>query len=336
MSAVASSVPQHMQALVVERLAPNFDGCSVQTRPIPQPAAGEVLIRVQAACIGFPDLLMTHGGYQYKPELPFVLGSEMAGEVVRSDHTAFTVGTRVACLGRGGAFAEYAVCGVDSMRKLPTHFSFAEAAAFPAAYLTAYVGFVKRAQLQAGEWVLVHGASGGIGLAAVDLAKALGARVIAASSSVEKLRALSQAYAPDALLNSSGPFREQVNEITGGRGVDVVFDPVGGEVFDESTHCLAFGGRLLVVGFASGRIPTFKVNHALIKGYAVVGVRAGEYTRRFPERGRECLDAIWELAAQKRVHPRVHASVALNRWREAFELMTRRQTVGRVVLIPQE
>ncbi len=161
-----------------------------------------------------------------------------------------------------------------------------EAAAYGVAYLTAYVALVRGARVEPGEWVLVHGAAGGVGLATVDLAKALGARVIAAASSPAKRDAIAASYAVDALIGAAPGFREEVKMLTGGRGADVIFDPVGGDVFDESTRCIAFGGRLLVVGFASGRIPEVSVNMPLIKGFSVVGVRAGEYGRRFPGRGR--------------------------------------------------
>ena len=189
------------------------------------------------------------------------------------------------------------------------------------------------AHLQPGEWVLVHGAAGGVGLAAVDLAKALGGRAIAASGSDEKLAAIERNYAPDACLNISEGFRERVKQITGG-GADIIYDPVGGDIFDESTRCIAFDGRLLVVGFTSGRIATVPTNIPLIKGFSVVGVRAGEYGRRFPERGQENFAAIWALAEAGRLTPHVHASLSLDRWRDAFEEMRDRRVVGRVVIAP--
>ena len=176
----------------------------------------------------------------------------------------------------------------------PARLSFAQASAYGAAYLTAYVSLVRRAEVTAGEWVLVHGAAGGVGLACVDLAKVLGCRVIAASASDDKLAVVAAEYAPDAVVNVTGGFRERVKAITGGRGADVIYDPVGGDVFDESVRCIAFNGRLLVVGFTSGRIPTLAVNMPLIKGFSVMGVRAGEYGRQFPDKGRENVEAVWE------------------------------------------
>jgi NADPH2:quinone reductase len=208
----------------------------------------------------------------------------------------------------------------------------ATAASLGAAYLTAYVALVRLGRLEPGEWVLVHGATGGVGLAALDLARALGAKVIATSRSPDKLALVEQEYRPDAVLPAPG-FREAVKQLTDG-GADLVFDPVGGDVFDESTRCTAFGGRLLVVGFTSGRIATVPTNIPLIKGFSVMGVRAGEYGRRFPGRGAENLDRVWSLAAAGRIRPRVHATYPLDRWRDAFDAMALSRHVGKLVLIP--
>jgi len=220
------------------------------------------------------------------------------------------------------------------LRPKPERMSFSQAAAFGTAYLTAYVSLVRRAQAEPGEWLLVHGAAGGVGLAAVDLGKALGLKVIAASASDEKLAAIEAHYHPDALVNVTGGFRERVKEITGGRGADIIYDPVGGDVFDESVRCIAFNGRLLIVGFTSGRIPTVSVNMPLIKGFSVMGVRAGEYGRQFPEKGRENLAAVWALGAEGKVKPRVHAELPLAQWREAFDLLSERKVIGKAVVRP--
>ncbi|QLC26737.1 NADPH:quinone oxidoreductase family protein [Parasphingopyxis algicola] len=324
-----------MQALQVADLAPDFAGCGVAEIPVPEPGPGEALIKVHAAALGFPDLLMTEGKYQHRPDLPFVPGNDIAGEIVAlgGESGSFVVGDAVvATLGTGG-FAQYAICPVAALRPKPKGMAFDAAAAFGVAYLTAWVALVRRATLQPAEWVLVHGAAGGVGLAAVDLAKALGARVIAASASDDKLAIVAENYAPDACLNVTDGFRERVKDITHG-GADVIYDPVGGDIFDESTRCIAFGGRLLVVGFASGRIATVPTNIPLIKGFSVVGVRAGEYGRRHPERGEENFDAIWALAEARRLKPRVHAALPLSDWRDAFEMMRTRKVVGRVVIAP--
>ena len=331
-----SSVPPTMRALVVEDLAPDFAGCAVRDVPTPQPGPGEVLVRVRAASVNFPDLLMTRGEYQFKPPLPFTPGLDIAGEVAALGQgvTSFQVGDAVVGGARLGGFAEYAVLSAEALKPKPARLSFAEAAAYGAAYLTAYVALVRRARVEPGEWVLVHGAAGGVGLAAVDLAKALGARVIAASASDDKLAAVQALYAPDALINVTGGFRERVKEITGGHGAEVIYDPVGGDVFDESVRCIAFDGRLLVIGFTSGRIPNVSVNMPLIKGFSVMGVRAGEYGRRFPEKGRENAEAIWKMANEGVIRPHVHMALPLDRWREAFELLAGRKVVGKAVIVP--
>ena len=299
-----------MRALVVESLAPDYAGCAVRDVPTPQPGPGEVLVRVRAASVNFPDLLMTRGEYQFKPPLPFTPGIDLSGEIAALGEGVdrWKLGDAVVGGARLGGFAEYAVLTAEALKPKPERLTFAQAAAY--------------------------GAAGGVGLAAVDLAKVLGARVIAASASDEKLKVIADEYAPDATLNVTGGFREQVKEITGGRGADVIYDPVGGDVFDESVRCIAFDGRLLVIGFTSGRIPTVSVNMPLIKGFSVMGVRAGEYGRRFPERGRENADAVWKLADEGKIRPRVHAELPLDRWREAFDLLANRQVIGKAIIVP--
>ena len=202
------------------------------------------------------------------------------------------------------------------------------------AYLTAYVALHRAAHVQPGEWVLVHGAAGGVGLAAVDYARLLGAKVIAASASDEKLAVIAREYDVDATVNVTQGFRERVKDLTGGRGADVIYDPVGGDVFDESIRCIAFGGRILSIGFTSGRLPTLPVNIALIKGFSVHGVRAGEYGRQFPEKGRENNEAIWKLAEEGKVKPRVDHEYPLDQWREAFETLAQRKVVGKTIIRP--
>ena len=325
-----------MRGLLVEDLLPEFAGCRLVNELAP-PSAGpdEVQVRICAAALGFPDFLMSQGGYQHKPELPFTLGTEMAGEITAlgENVTQFKVGDAVVGGSLGGGLAEIGVFPATNLRTIPQSMNFAVAAATGSAYLTAYVSLICRGNVQAGEWVLVHGAAGGVGLAAVDLAKHLGARVIAVASTAEKRRTIETHYAPDVVLDPEGGFREAVKEITGG-GADVIYDPVGGDVFDESVRCIAWGGRLLVVGFASGRIPKIPVNMPLIKGFSVVGVRAGEYGRRDPDAGRDNLETVWELAASGAITPYVHAELPLSEWRAAFALMRDRAVVGRVIVNP--
>jgi NADPH2:quinone reductase len=325
-----------MRALRIERLAPDYAGCALAQVETPIPGAGEVRVRVIAAAVNFPDLLMTRGEYQHRPALPFTPGLEMSGEVeaLGPGVERWKLGDAVVGAARTGGFAEYVLSPAAALRAKPPTFSFSQAAAYGAAYLTAYVALVRRARVERGEWVLVHGAAGGVGLACVDLARALGCRVIAASASDAKLDLITRAYAPDAVVNVTGGFREAVKAITGGRGADVIYDPVGGDIFDESTRCIAFDGRLLVIGFTSGRISTVAVNIPLIKGFSVMGVRAGEYGRQFPAKGAENQDAIWALAEAGLTHPRVHAELPLRDWRAAFDLLADRAVVGKAVIRP--
>lgn len=329
-------LPATMRALRVETLAENYEGCVLRgDLSVPQPGKGEILLRIRAGSLGFPDLLMTRGGYQHKPDLPFTPGGDVSGDVVSvgAGVDGLSVGDRVVTGALGGAFAEYGLYSAARSRKIPDHLDYAEAASVGSAYLTAYVSLVRRANLQAGEWLLVHGAAGGVGLAAVDLGKHLGAKVIATASSEEKLERIRNAYQPEVLINVNDGFREKVKEVTGG-GADVIYDPVGGDVFDESVRCIGFDGRLLVVGFASGRIPQIGVNMPLIKGFSVVGVRAGEYGRQFPDKGRENMEAIWDLVARRAVRPQVHGVYSLEDWRKAFAEMEERRVVGRVIIDP--
>jgi NADPH2:quinone reductase len=325
-----------MRALQVSELLADHRGVGLADVPVPIPGPGEVRLRVRAAAVNFPDLLITRGAYQLKPDLPFVPGLEFAGEIdaLGEGVTGWRVGDAVVGGNHHGAMAEYCVVRAAILRPKPASLSWEEAAAYSVGYLTAHVALVRCARIQPGEWLLVHGAAGGVGLATVDMARALGARVIAAASSAEKREAIARLYAPDAVIAAEPGFREEVKALTGGKGADVIFDPVGGDIFDESTRCIAFGGRLLVVGFASGRIPQLSVNMPLIKGFSVVGVRAGEYGRRFPERGAENIAAIGALAEQGRVRPHIHAVLDLADWREAFAMLERREAVGKVVLRP--
>jgi NADPH2:quinone reductase len=325
-----------MRALQVNELLPDHAGAALADIPVPQPGPGEVRVRVRAAALNFPDLLMTRGAYQLKPDLPFVSGLEFSGEVeaLGEGVADWRIGDEVVGGNRFGAMAEYCVAPAAALRAKPERLTWEAAAAYPVAYLTAYVALIRCARVEPGEWLLVHGAAGGVGLATVDLAKALGARVIAAASNAAKRDAIARLYAADAVIDAGPGFRQQVKELTGGAGADVIFDPVGGDVFDESTRCIAFGGRLLVIGFASGRIPEVSVNMPLIKGFSLVGVRAGEYGRRFPDRGAENVAAIDALAAAGSIRPHVHAVLDLADWHEGFAMIERREVVGKVVLKP--
>ncbi|MEO1188085.1 MAG: NADPH:quinone oxidoreductase family protein, partial [Pseudomonadota bacterium] len=261
-----------MRALVCHRLSDDFSGVELRDVPKPKPGPGEVLIQVRATSINFPDLLLCQGKYQLKLEPPFTPGMDMSGIVAELGEgvAGFDIGDAVCGGARFGGFAEYALVKADGLQHKPANLSFDQAASYSAAYLTAYVALVRRGHLQAGETLLVHGASGGVGMAAIDVGKLLGATVIATGGSDEKLAAV-KAYGADHVLNTRDGFRNPVKELTNGRGADVIYDPVGGDVFDESVRCIAFEGRLLVIGFTSGRIATVSTNMPLIKGFSVVG-----------------------------------------------------------------
>ena len=324
-----------MRAVRVNGLSRDLSGVSLETVAAPTRKPGEVLVAVRAASLNYPDLLMTQGDYQFKPDLPFTSGLEMAGEVIDADaDSGFSIGDRVMGGAKTGAFAEVIALSPQSLRHIPDGLDFAQAAAMGAAYHTAYVALVELGGLQSGQTVLVHGASGGVGLAACHLASALGAKVIAATHRETKLQPLRRIANPNGVILNTARFRDRIAELTDGRLCDLVFDPIGGDVFDESTRCVAFGGKLLVVGFVAGRIPEIAVNIPLIKGFSVVGVRAGEYARRFPERGKRIAAALDELVVQGRIKPHVDRVLSLEQWREAFEAMERGDLFGKIVLTP--
>ncbi len=328
-----------MRAVVCEELAADFTRIALKELSTPEPGPGDVRVKVEAASLNFPDLLMLKGEYQFKPEPPFTVGMDLAGVVdaIGPGVIGFHLGQRVAGGAKTGAFADFAICPAANLHPIPETMPTTSAAAYPAAYVTAHVSLIARGQIQAGETLLIHGASGGVGMATVDVGRLLGARVIATTGSAEKVEGLRRAGANEVIVLGSragDAFREQVKALTSGKGADVIFDPVGGDVFDESTRCIAFAGRLLVIGFAGGRIASVNTNIPLIKGFSVVGVRAGEYGRQFPERGRVIRDEIWRWAAEGKTKPVVFAEFPLHRWREAFELMRDRKLVGKVVLKP--
>ncbi len=324
-----------MQALRVEALSDDLSSVRLAELPDPQRAPGEVVVRVRATSLNFPDLLMTRGSYQFKPDVPFTAGMELAGEVIEADpDSGFAPGDRVMGGAKTGAFAQFAACPARSLRRVPEGLDWAAAASLGAAYTTAYTALVELGGLQPGQWVLVHGASGGVGLAACDLARALGARLIAATHDAAKTDRIRAAVLPKAVIRNHGRFREQVADLTGGTLCDLVYDPIGGDVFDESTRCVAFGGKLLVVGFVAGRIPEIAVNIPLIKGFSIVGVRAGEYARRFPDRGARIAAEVARLASEGAIKPVIDRVLPLSRWREGFEAMLEGELVGKVVFQP--
>jgi NADPH2:quinone reductase len=295
---------------------------------------GQIRVRIRAAGVNFPDVLMAAGLYQLKPALPFTPGFEGAGEVLESGPEArgFGAGDRVMVHQRFGCYADEAVVEPAQLVPLPPGWSFAEGASFLVASHTAYHGLVQRGHLAAGETLLVHGAGGGMGLAAVELGKLLGATVIATASSEEKLAAAKNRGADHGINYEAEPFPEAIKHLTGGAGADVIYDPVGGAVFEQSLRCIAFGGRLLTIGFASGTFPTVKANLVLIKGCSVIGVRAGEAGRRNPALRQAALQALSQLAQAGKLKPHVSARLPLERFAEAMHLLRDRKAIGRVVL----
>ena len=296
-------------------------------------APGEVRVAVQAAGINFPDVLMAAGEYQLKPPLPFTPGMEAAGDVIEVNGVdGVAVGDRVIVKMRHGGYADQAVVTASQLTPLPSTFDYAEGATFLAGHGTAYHALIDRGQVQPGEVLLVHGAGGGVGLAAVEMGKMLGATVIAAASSEAKL-AVAQARGADHLvLYAREPFRDAVKRITDGRGADVVFDPVGGEVFENSVRCIAWGARLLVIGFTGG-IGLARTNLLLIKGASVLGVRAGEAVRRNPALGEVRLKALLAWAEAGKIRPNVSHRLPLEDYAKAMRLLVDRKAIGRVALM---
>ena len=295
---------------------------------------GQVRIAVRAAGINFPDILMVAGQYQLKPELPFTPGVEAAGEVSElGDGVAgVAVGDRVMVKMRYGAYADGVVVAPSQLTPLPQNFDFAEGATFLAAHGTAHHALVDRGALKPGEVLLVHGAGGGVGLAAVEIGRLLGATVIAAASSEEKLAIAKARGADHLMLNAREPFRDAVKRITDGRGADVVFDPVGGEVFENSLRCIAWGARLLVIGFTGG-IGLARTNLVLIKGASVLGVRAGETSRKNPSIGEERTTALLRWAEAGKVRPHIYHRLPLEDCAQAMRLLIDRKAIGRVALM---
>ena len=283
---------------------------------------------IRAAGINFPDILMAAGEYQLKPPLPFTPGVEAAGDVVEVDGAAkgVAVGDKVIVKMRHGAYSDEAVVTPAQLMPMPSTFDYAEAATFLAGHGTAYHALIDRGQVKPGEVLLVHGAGGGVGLAAVEMGKMLGATVIATASSDDKLGA-------DHLVRyDREPFRDAVKRITDGRGADVVFDPVGGEVFENSMRCINWGARLLIIGFTGG-IGLAKTNLLLIKGASVLGVRAGEAVRRNPALGAVRLNDLLAWAEAGKLRPNVSHRLPLEDYAKAMRLLIDRKAIGRVALM---
>src|SRR5580698_8581880 len=312
------------------------ESLAIEELPDLAPQAGEVVIDVKAASVNFPDVLIIENKYQFKPPLPFTPGSEVAGIVraVGAGVTQFQPGSRVVAFTGQGGFAEQAVAPAAACVPLAEGIDFSVAAAFTLAYGTSHHAVVDRAALKAGETMLVLGAAGGVGLAAVEIGKALGARVIAAASSAEKL-ALCSEHGADATIDyAREDLRERIKALTGGQGPDVIYDPVGGEFAEPAFRSIAWRGRYLVVGFANGEIPRLPLNLALLKGASIVGVFWGQHIQREPELAATGFRQIFDWIDAGKLRPHVTRRYSLNQTAQALDDMGSRRVSGKIVIEP--
>jgi NADPH:quinone reductase len=323
-----------MKAVVCEA----FGGPEVLAqREVPDPAppgVGEVQVRIRARGTQYVDVLMLAGKYQFRPDPPFIPGSEAAGEVVAigPDVTRFKTGDRVISRHRLGAFAELGNAAVENCDPIPAGLSLEEAAVFRGAYSTAYHALLQRGRLQKGDRVLIHGAAGGIGIPAIQIARLFGAEVIA-TASTEKKRSVCRAEGADHAIDYQAGFRDKVMELTGGRGVDIIYDPVNGPTFEESLRCLAWGGRILILGFLGGAPALARTNYLLIKGIEAIGVRIGGLNEAHPEVAAANSRTLLDLATQGKLTPRIWRRYPLAEAAAAVQALIDRQVIGKVVLV---
>jgi NADPH2:quinone reductase len=318
-----------MRAWRVHELGNPDDVLKLEDVPEPTPGPGQVLVKVRAAALNFFDGLMVQGLYQERPPLPFTPGTELCGEIVGT-------GQRVlgSTSGGPGAFAEYALMDADAAWPVPDGMTDEKAASLYITYQTGYVGLHRRANIQAGDWVLVHAGAGGVGSAAIQLARAAGAHVIATAGGAHKVKVCLELGADHAVDYTAEDFVPVVKEVTGGHGADIVYDPVGGDVFDKSRKCIAFEGRLLVVGFTSGRIPEVPANHMLVKNYSVVGLHWGLYRKHDPALFGMVHEQLTRLVDEGHIDPLVSQALPLEEAPAALKALADRSTVGKVVLVP--
>ncbi len=323
-----------MRAIVCEKLGPPSALVLRELPDPPDPGPGEIKVAIAARGVQFVDVLMVAGEYQTKPALPFIPGGEGAGTVIAVGDgvSDFKEGDAVMTRHPPGAYAELATIPADAALSVPAGLSLEQAAGFRSAYTTAYHALVQRGRLQPGEVLLVHGAAGGIGLAAVQVGKILGATVIATSGSDEKL-AVVTANGADRTINYTDGFRDRVKEFTDGRGADVIYDPIGADVFDESMRCLNWGARILILGFVGGRPALAKTNHLLIKGASAVGVRVGGFNEFEPKTAAENLLVLARWAAEGKITPHVSHTFPLEKAADAMQAIIDRKVVGKCVLV---
>jgi NADPH2:quinone reductase len=323
-----------MKAMVCERFGGPEVMAEREVPDPPRPGAGEIQIRIEARGVQYVDVLMLAGKYQFRPEPPFIPGGEAAGHVVASGPgvAGFAVGDAVMSRHTLGAFAELGNVKAILCDKVPAGLSMAQAGVFRGAYTTAYHALLQRGRLCEGEWVLVHGAAGGIGIAAIQMAKVFGAKVIATAGSDEKRRACLEEGADHAIDYRSG-FIDQVKALTGGRGVDIVYDPIGDKVAEESLRCLAWGGRLLILGFLGGGPTNIKSNYLLIKGIDAIGVRIGGLNEADPALAIANMKALILMAEQGKLRPRISHTFHLDQAAEALQAVIDRAVIGKAVLV---
>lgn len=297
--------------------------------------AGEVRIAIKAAGLNFPDLLMTYGKYQFRPDPPFVPGLDASGEIleVAPDVSHWQVGDRVMAGSKGGTFAEQIVVPAAACSTLPPALSFEEGACWQTAASTAWHALVEQGKSIAGETVLILGASGGVGMAAIKLSKDIGATVIGTGSTEEKREIIRKAGADHALDPADPELAAKIKSVTNGVGAEMVYDPVGGDLATKATRSIAHGGRYLIIGFASGNIPSFPANHILIKTYTVIGVRAGATPRRVPEIAARQKQALMDLAERGAMRPHISHRFDLDEIQDALLVLEKREVIGRAVLL---
>ena len=311
------------------------DALTWKELPTPTPAEGQVRIQIKAASLNFPDILIVQNKYQFKPDLPFVPGSEYAGvvEAVGTGVTHLKVGQNVACLSGTGGFATHTLAPAAMCMPLPAGFSHVDAAAFIMIYATSHHALVDRAALKAGETVLVLGAAGGVGTSAIQIAKAVGAQVIAATSSDAKC-ALCKSIGADETINyQTEDLRERIKALTGGKGPDVIYDPVGGAYTEPAFRSIAWRGRYLVVGFAAGPIPALPFNLMLLKGASVVGVFWGDFAKKEPKDNAAMLGELASWYAQGKIKPVIDRIMPMSQLKEAYAHMSSRSVMGKLVMV---
>ncbi|HTM21516.1 MAG TPA: NADPH:quinone oxidoreductase family protein [Kofleriaceae bacterium] len=307
----------------------------LEEAPDPAPPDDGVVVHIAAAALNFPDLLAIAGQYQVKPPLPFIPGMEAAGEVVAAGpRSALRPGQRVIVSATGGGFAERVAADDAHCYPMPDAMTDADAAALLVVYQTGWLALVRRARLRAGETLLVHGGAGGVGTAAIQLGKALGARVIATASGAAKLDVCRSCGADEVFDYRERPIADAVAELTGGRGADVIYDPIGGDVFDASTRCLAFEGRLLVIGFAGGRIPEIKANRILLKNIDVIGIFWGNYLLHDPAVARTAHDDLCRMYQEAAIRPVIYREYPLAELPAALAALEARESYGKIVVRP--